>query len=287
MNAEIIDGKRIAALKEVSLQKEVAQFTSAHETPPTLAVILVGEDPASQVYVRRKQEACKRVGIGSLEFFLPKDISQTELLTLITQLNQDRNTHGILVQLPLPKQIDTNLILDTLHADKDVDGFHPLNLGLLAQRRPRLRPCTPYGVMQLLESIHYDVKGKHAVVIGSSTIVGRPMALELLLAQATVTVCHSATKDLSEHVKQADILVSAVGKPGLVLGEWIKPQAAIFDVGITRLSSGKLAGDIQFEEACKRAGFITPVPGGVGPMTVTTLLQNTLLAASLQKNNNS
>jgi methylenetetrahydrofolate dehydrogenase (NADP+)/methenyltetrahydrofolate cyclohydrolase len=240
---------------------------------------MVGGHPASWVYVRNKRRACTEVGIRDASHDLPADVTQVELLSLVRDLNRDPTVHGILVQLPLPAHIDTNRVIDAIDPAKDVDGFHPHNIGLLAQRRPVLRPCTPYGAMRLLESTGESLTGKDAVVVGASNIVGRPMALELLLAGCTVTVCHSQTRDLPRHVSQADILVAAVGRPGLVQGGWVKPGAIVIDVGINRLPDGRLTGDVEFAHARERAAWITPVPGGVGPMTVACLLANTLHAA--------
>jgi methylenetetrahydrofolate dehydrogenase (NADP+)/methenyltetrahydrofolate cyclohydrolase len=281
--ARIIDGKAVAAKVQEAVRVEVAARTARGLRAPALATLLVGENPASQVYVRNKRESCKRLGIRSLPVELPPTITQAELLARIDALNADPEVDGILVQLPLPPQIDGDTVIERIHPDKDVDGFHPYNLGCLAQKRqhprPLLRPCTPYGVMKLLETTGVPTRGARAVVVGASNIVGRPMALELLLADATVTVCNSKTRDLAGIVAQADIVVAGVGKPGFVKGAWIKPGAVVLDVGINRLPDGKLAGDVEFAEAKERAGWITPVPGGVGPMTVAMLMQNTLLAA--------
>lgn len=246
---------------------------------PGLAVILVGDNAASQVYVRNKRNTCQETGIESFSHDLPADCSEDRLRGLIAELNADARVDGILVQLPLPDHIDTESVLETILPGKDVDGFHPYNVGRLALRLPVLRPCTPRGIMTLLQRSALTVKGKHAVIVGASNIVGRPMAMELLLAGATVTVCHRFTQDLPSYVKQADLLVAAVGKPGLIKGDWIKPGAVVVDVGINRTTDGKLVGDVEFDVAAERAGWITPVPGGVGPMTVATLLLNTLEAA--------
>ena len=242
-------------------------------------MILVGTDPASQVYVSHKRKDCEEVGFLSRAYDLPAETSQADLLALIDELNEDPAIDGILVQLPLPENLDSSLLLERIRPDKDVDGFHPYNIGRLAQRMPLLRPCTPKGIMTLLESTGADLYGMHAVVVGASNIVGRPMAMELLLAGCTVTVTHRFTKDLAAHVGQADIVVVAAGKPGLVKGEWIKPGAIVIDVGINRQEDGKLVGDVTFDAALPRAGWITPVPGGVGPMTRAGLLENTLHAA--------
>lgn len=279
MTAQLIDGKSVAAALKNEMRELVQQKLAAGMHQPGLAVILVGDDPASSIYVRNKGEACEQIGIRSIHHHLKETVSEQELINLITELNQDKTVDGILVQLPLPQHIDAEKILETIDPRKDVDGFHAYNLGRLAQRRPLLRPCTPQGVMVLLDSINQIYKGKHAVVVGASNIVGRPMSLELLIAGATVTICHRFTADLAYFVRQADILIAAVGKPGLIKGEWIKPGATVVDIGITRLPNGKLTGDIEFESAKERAAWITPVPGGVGPMTVAMLMRNTLSAA--------
>lgn len=279
MSARIIDGKATAAGIRQEIKQRVAARLSANERAPGLAVILVGADPASQVYVANKRRACEEVGFFSLSHDLPTDTSETALLALIDKLNNDPAIDGILVQLPLPAHINTETVIERIHPGKDVDGFHPYNVGRLALRLPLLRPCTPRGVMTLLKNTGEKLEGKHAVVVGASNIVGRPMALELLMAGCTVTVCHRFTENLSSYVERADILVSAAGKPGLIKGAWIKPWSIVIDVGINRLESGALVGDVEFGPAKKRAAWITPVPGGVGPMTVATLLQNTLYAA--------
>lgn len=283
MTAHIIDGKAVAAELRVSIKQRVDERSAAGQRPPGLAVILVGQNPASEVYVRNKRKACEEAGFHSVSHDLPDDTSQEKLLSLIKELNNDDTIDGILVQLPLPEHINSNMVIETIHPDKDVDGFHPFNVGSLALRMPRLRPCTPRGVMTLLESTGQQIRGMDAVIVGASNIVGRPMSLELLIAGCTTTVCHRFTKNLAEKVSQADLVVVAVGKPGIVKGEWIKEGAIVIDVGINRLDSGKLVGDIEFESASQRAGWITPVPGGVGPMTVATLLQNTLEAAELHQ----
>jgi len=279
MSAQIIDGKAIAALIRQSVKLAVQRRLTAGGRPPGLAVIQVGNDPASQVYVANKRKSCQDVGFVSKAYDLPADTRQDTLLNLIDRLNDDAEIDGILVQLPVPPAIDTETIIERIHPDKDVDGFHPYNIGRLAVRMPVMRPCTRHGLMTLLKSTGVDLRGKEAVVVGASNIVGRPMSLELLLAGCTVTTCHRFTQDLHAHVARADILVVAVGKPGLVKGEWVKPGAIVIDVGINRNAQGKLIGDVEFEIAQARAGWITPVPGGVGPMTVATLLQNTLYAA--------
>ncbi len=281
MSAKIIDGKQIAADVRKDVAEGVKQRLSEGKSAPCLAVILVGADPASQVYVRHKKNACKETGIASLAYDLPATTTQQELLTLVDKLNNDTSIHGILVQLPLPEHLDANEILERIRPDKDPDGFHAFNLGRLAQRMPVLRPCTPKGVMKLLESTGVDLHGKEAVVVGASNIVGRPMTLELLLAGATTTTTHRFTDSLEFHIRRADIVVVGVGKPGLVNGEWIKEGAIVIDVGINRLDDGRLVGDVDYAAASARAGWITPVPGGVGPMTVACLMENTLEAANI------
>jgi methylenetetrahydrofolate dehydrogenase (NADP+)/methenyltetrahydrofolate cyclohydrolase len=279
MPARIIDGKQIAADLRLKIRDRVNQRLENGLIAPGLAVILVGEDPASQVYVRNKRRACEETGIVSRAFDLPSTTSQQSLLELIDQLNADKEIHGILVQLPLPPAIDTETVIERIHPSKDVDGFHPYNIGRLTVRLPKLRPCTPYGVKLLLDAAGETYKGRNAVIVGASNHVGRPTALELLLAGATVTSTHRFTTDLEQHVRRADIVVAAVGKPGLVKGEWIKEGATVIDVGINRREDGTLIGDVDYAEAAQRAAWITPVPGGVGPMTVAVLLQNTLQAA--------
>ena len=278
-SAKIIDGKQVAAdvRKHVSLgvQNRIQQGLR----PPGLAVILVGSDPASEVYVKNKTKACEEVGFHSVKHHLSSSTSQSELLAMIEELNQDDSVDGILVQLPLPGHIDAESILEEIRPDKDVDGFHPYNIGRLVQRMPLLRPCTPKGIMTLLNTTSIELRGKEAIVVGASNIVGRPMAMELLLAGCTVTITHRFTLNLPAKISQADIVVVAAGKPGLVKGEWIKPGAIVIDVGINRMADGSLVGDVEFEAAAARAGWITPVPGGVGPMTVATLMENTLYAA--------
>lgn len=281
MSAQLIDGKAVAEQLISKVGEGVAARLAAGKRAPALAVILVGNDPASAVYVGSKKRSCEKAGIRSLAYDLPVETSQDELLAIIDKLNADAGVDGILVQLPLPRQIDPQAVIERIDPKKDVDGFHPYNMGRLAIKMPLLRPCTPRGVMTLLEEYGIDPKGKKAVIVGASNIVGRPQALEMLMARATVTVCHSATQNLAEEVAAADIVVAAVGIPNFVKGEWIKPGAVVIDVGINRLESGKLCGDVAFDAARERAGFITPVPGGVGPMTVATLLQNTLDSANL------
>ena len=284
MTAQSIDGKSIAANVRQQVSNDIKARIAEGKAAPSLAVVLVGADPASQVYVKHKKNACAEVGINSVAYDLDEGTTQAELLALVDKLNDDSSINGILVQLPLPKHLDSDEILERIKPQKDVDGFHPFNLGRLAQRMPVLRPCTPKGVMTLLESTGTEFKGKEAVIVGASNIVGRPMSLELLLAGCTVTTTHRFTKDLPSHVGRADILVVGVGIPGLVKGEWVKEGAIVIDVGINRLDDGRLVGDIEFEAAQARASHITPVPGGVGPMTVATLMSNTLEAAQMQDN---
>jgi methylenetetrahydrofolate dehydrogenase (NADP+)/methenyltetrahydrofolate cyclohydrolase len=279
MSARILDGKRIADGVLDDLRRRVRARVRAGLPAPGLAVILVGADPASAVYVRNKRRACEKIGFVSRDFDLPASTAQAELFDLIDRLNDDPAIHGILVQLPLPPQIDATALIQRIRPGKDVDGFHAENVGRLALRQPGLRPCTPKGVMTLLAHTDRTVRGRHAVVVGVSNHVGRPMVMELLLAGCTVTACHRFTTDLEAHVRAADILVVAVGKPGLVPGVWVKPGAVVVDVGISRLADGSLAGDVGFADAQARASWITPVPGGVGPMTVAMLMQNTLQAA--------
>ena len=278
MSAERINGNAVSAEIKEKVAQKIGARVKAGKRAPGLAVVLVGSDAASQVYVGKKREACQAIGIDSFAHDLPASTDQESLLKLIDELNNDPKVDGILVQLPLPEHLDATPILERISPEKDVDGFHPYNVGRLAQRIPTLRPCTPAGVMTLLETTGQNIKGMHAVIVGSSNIVGRPMALELLLAGCTVTVCHRFTKDLKHHVEQADLVVVAVGKPGIVQGEWVKEGAIVIDVGINRLDTGKLVGDVDFEAAAERAAYITPVPGGVGPMTVATLMENTLYA---------
>jgi len=282
MTARIIDGKARAARATTEIAQGVAARVAAGQSAPGLAVILIGDDPASQTYVRNKRRTTEAVGMRSSSYDLPATTTQDELLALIDRLNGDVAINGILVQLPLPKHIDAERISERILPDKDVDGFHPYNIGRLVLKRPWLRPCTPYGCMLLLEETGQDLVGKSAVVIGQSNIVGRPMALELLMARCTVTICHSATRDLPAIVAGADILVAAMGKLRFVQGAWIKQGAIVIDVGTNRTEDGKLRGDVDFDSAVQRAGWITPVPGGVGPMTIAMLLRNTLLAADLQ-----
>lgn len=278
MSAQILDGKAQSERIIDQIRLEVDALAASGKRMPTLAVILVGDDPASSIYVRNKRRACERAGVGSVSHDLPASTTQAELLALIDALNDDPNVDGILVQMPLPRQIDPETVIERIHPDKDVDGFHPYNIGRLAVRMPTLRSCTPMGVMTLLQSVHDDMRGLHALVVGASNHVGRPMGLELLMAGCTVTTANSQTRNLPVLALQADIVVVAVGKPNLVRGEWIKEGATVVDVGINRLPDGRICGDVEFEMARNRAAWITPVPGGVGPMTVASLLQNTLQA---------
>ena len=279
MTAKIIDGKAIAANLRHRVRKRVAERIAAGQRAPGLAVILIGNNPASEVYVASKRRACEDIGIVSRSYDLPNTLAQDELIELIDKLNADPTIDGILVQLPLPPQIDPETVIERIRPDKDVDGFHPYNIGRLAVRLPVLRSCTPCGIMTLLEHTGETLRGKDAVIVGASNIVGRPMSLELLLAGCTVTICHRFTRDLESQVRRAEVLVVAVGKPELIPGHWVRPGAIVVDVGMNRLAHGRLVGDVEFEAATERAAWITPVPGGVGPMTVTTLMQNTLYAA--------
>ncbi len=278
MSAQIIDGNALAKKIRIEIATRTASLV-AKGIQPGLAVLLVGEDPASQVYVRNKVRACEDVGMHSILERHPADLSEEKLLRRIDELNQDKSIHGILVQLPLPKHIDSHRVIESIAPEKDVDGFHVANAGALMIGAPLFRPCTPYGCMKMLESIDYPIRGARAVVIGASNIVGKPMAMLLLQAGATVTICNSKTRDLSAHTKEADILVVATGKPKMITAEMVKPGAVVIDVGINRLPDGKLCGDVDFESVQAVASAITPVPGGVGPMTITMLLLNTLEAA--------
>ncbi len=282
MPAQIIDGKAVAQRVTDQVRLDVAAHVASGGSVPGLAVVLVGDSAASQVYVRNKRRTTEAVGMHSFAFDLPATTSEAELLSLVDRLNADPAVSGILVQLPLPKQIDPERVIERIDPKKDVDGFHPYNIGRLVLKMPMLRPCTPYGCMRLLEETGESLVGKHAVMIGQSNIVGRPMALELLMARCTVTICHSATRDLPGVVRQGDIVVAGVGKPNFVPADWIKPGAIVIDVGINRLEDGKLTGDVDFAAAKEVAGWITPVPGGVGPMTIAMLLANTLRAARWQ-----
>lgn len=279
MAAKLIDGKMVSQQCLNVVSERVEQRRKQGLRAPGLAVILVGNDPASAIYVRNKNAACKQVGFESFAYTLPEDTAESTLLSLIDELNAREEIDGILVQLPLPKQINSQNILERIHPDKDVDGFHPYNLGRLAVRNPLLRPCTPKGVMALLSKYDINPKGKKVTIVGASNIVGRPLVLEMMLAGATVTVCHRFTQNLADEVALADIVVAAVGKPNLIRGEWVKPGAIVIDIGINRLEDGSLSGDVEFAVAVERAAMITPVPGGVGPMTIASLLENTLEAA--------
>jgi methylenetetrahydrofolate dehydrogenase (NADP+)/methenyltetrahydrofolate cyclohydrolase len=276
MAAQLINGKSIAEQLLATLKQRIEQRLSAGKRAPALAVVLVGDSAASQIYVANKRRSCEQAGMRSLSYNLPAETSEADLLKLVDELNQDNNVDGILVQLPLPPQINAERVIERIDPLKDVDGFHPYNVGRLALRMPLLRPCTPRGVMTMLQTLDVDLRGLTAVVVGASNIVGRPMSLELLLAGCTVTTCHRFTRNLNEIVARADLLVVAVGKPGFIPGEWVKPGALVIDVGINRLESGKICGDVEFDSASERAAWITPVPGGVGPMTVATLMENTL-----------
>jgi len=280
MTAQILDGRALSASLRENLRRDTAELAAKHGRAPGLAVILVGEDPASQIYVRNKKKACVDIGIESDDFSqtLSAETTQQHLLGLIAELNADPKVDGILVQMPVPEHIDPEVIIEAIDPGKDVDGFHPYNVGRLTARMPALRSCTPFGCMKLLEQTGIDLHGQEAVIVGASNIVGRPMTMELLLAGTTVTVAHKFTRNLQQHIERADIVVAAAGKPGLVKGEWIRPGAIVIDVGINRTDDGKLTGDVEFNEAAERAAWITPVPGGVGPMTITMLLTNTVQA---------
>lgn len=279
MTAQRIDGKAIAQSIRTQLKEKVAARKEAGKRAPGLAVILVGSDPASLVYVGNKRRACEEVGFLSRSYDLDPSTTEAQLLSVIDECNQDPTIDGILVQLPLPDHIEESKVIERIRPDKDVDGFHPYNIGRLAQRIPVLRSCTPMGIMTLIKSTGVDTFGLDAIVVGASNIVGRPMTLELLLAGCTTTTCHRFTRNLEQKVRQADLVVVAVGKPGFIPGEWIKPGAMVIDVGINRLEDGSLVGDVQYDVAAQHASFITPVPGGVGPMTIASLLENTLYAA--------
>lgn len=283
MTAQIINGKAISEALLNDIKAKITARLSKGKRAPCLAVVLVGADPASHIYVRNKRLASERAGIKSIVHELPATISEAELFALIDELNKDENIDGILVQSPLPPQISDEKIIERIHVDKDVDGFHPYNIGRLAVRQPTLRSCTPFGVIKMLQASKIDLMGLDAVIVGVSNHVGRPMALELLLAGCTITSCHRHTKDLADNIRRADLIVAAAGKPGLIKGEWIKPGAIVVDIGINRLDDGTICGDVDFEAAKQRASYITPVPGGVGPMTVATLMENTLLALELSE----
>jgi methylenetetrahydrofolate dehydrogenase (NADP+)/methenyltetrahydrofolate cyclohydrolase len=278
--AILLDGKAVAAKVRAEVAQRSAEFMARHGRRPGLAVVQVGEDPASSVYVRNKRRSSIEAGIESFAHDLPASTSEAQILALVESLNLDPRVDGILVQLPLPKGVNADRVMDAVDPLKDVDGFHPVNTGLLAQKRPRLRPCTPYGVIRLAKEYGIDLTGRRATVVGASNIVGRPMALELLLARATVTVCHTGTRDLRSEVERAEVVVAAVGKAGFIPGEWIRPGAAVFDVGINRTPAGNLVGDVVFESAAERARWITPVPGGLGPMTIAMLLSSAVDAAN-------
>jgi len=281
MTAKIIDGKQIANETILEIKETISKATMKGEKPPGLAVIQVGEDSASKIYIKNKRIACSKVGIKSFNYDLPEQTSETELIELVFSLNNNPDVNGILVQLPLPPQINETIVIETIEPRKDVDGFHPYTIGRLMQRIPILRPCTAIGVMTMLDSIGADPMGKHVVIVGASNLVGRPLALEFLLRGATTTVCHRFTENLEHFVRQADILAVAVGKPNVVLSEWIKKDTIVFDIGINRNKKGDITGDVDFETAKEKASWISPVPGGVGPMTVAMLIKNTLLASKL------
>lgn len=281
MSAKIIDGKAIAEDLLQDLKKEIDVRSKKGIRNPSLAVVLIGSNPASSIYVKNKRLACEKIGVKSIAYDLPNETSEKELLTLIETLNNDTSIDGILVQSPLPSHINNDVIFENISPLKDVDGFHPKNIGLLAIKQPQLRSCTPYGVMKLIKATQLAIQGLDAIVVGSSNHVGRPMALELLLGGCTVTICNRYTQKLQQKIELADIVVAAAGIPDMIKGSWIKPGAIAIDIGINRLESGKIIGDIEFDIAKTRAGFITPVPGGVGPMTVATLMENTLLAQKL------
>jgi methylenetetrahydrofolate dehydrogenase (NADP+)/methenyltetrahydrofolate cyclohydrolase len=283
MAAQLINGKLLSEKLLDNIKQRIEHRVSSGRRAPCLAVILVGDSPASAIYVNNKRRSCEQAGMRSLSYNLAATTSETELLSLVDELNRDASVDGILVQLPLPSQINAERVIERISPIKDVDGFHPYNVGRLALRMPLLRPCTPRGVMTMLGSLEIDLRGLNAVVVGASNIVGRPMSLELLLAGCTVTTCHRFTKNLQNIVANAELLVVAVGKPGFIPGEWVRPGAIVIDVGINRLDSGKICGDVQFESARERAAWITPVPGGVGPMTVATLMENTLDALETQE----
>ncbi len=281
MKATLLDGKYVAHTIQQNLAKKITIKLAEGKQAPGLAVVIIGEDPASKIYVRNKRIACEKLGFYSLSYDLPINTSQSTLEKLIQELNQNDKIDGIIIQTPLPSHLDTANLLEQIHPSKDVDGFHPYNIGRLALRTPLLRPCTPYGVIRLLQHYEINLAGKNAVIIGASNIVGRPMALEFLLKKSTVTICHRYTKDLADKVATADILVVAIGKPNVISSDWLKPNVVIVDVGINRLENNKVIGDVDFDTASQIASFITPVPGGVGPMTVTMLLENTLMAAEM------
>ncbi len=283
MTAQIINGKAIAENLLASIKLKIDARIVAGKRAPCLAVILVGADPASAIYVRNKRKACEKIGIRSIAYELSADTSEANLFTLVDRLNNDATVDGILVQSPLPPQIDEERLIERINVDKDVDGFHPYNIGRLAIRQPTLRSCTPFGVIKMLQAVNIDLMGLDATIVGVSNHVGRPMALELLLAGCTITSCHRHTKDLAGKVRNADLIIAAAGKAGLIQGDWIKAGAIVVDIGINRLADGSICGDVDFNAAKARASYITPVPGGVGPMTVATLMENTLLALELKE----
>ena len=283
MNDKIIDGKLVSANIREKIKEKTKAIKDKYSKVPGLAAVLVGEDPASQIYVRNKRKSCEDVGIYSEEHKLPESTSQDELLALISKLNNDEKINGILVQLPLPSHIDDSKILNSVSPDKDVDGFHPINAGYLFEGKPKFIPCTPHGIIKMLEFYNIDIEGKNAVVLGRSNIVGKPAAILLLQKNATVTICHSRTKDLEDVLKKADIIVAAIGRAHFVKKEMVKEGAVVIDVGINRLDTGKLAGDVDFDAVKEISSFITPVPGGVGPMTITMLMKNVCNAAKTDK----
>ena len=276
----LLDGKAVAGKVRGEVAVRAAELAGRLGRPPGLAVVQVGEDPASSIYVRNKRKAAAEAGIASFAYDLPATTSGADLLTLVDGLNHDERVDGILVQFPLPKGLDATRVMDAIDPGKDVDGFHAVNTGLLAQKRPALRPCTPHGVIRLAEEYGIALRGLRATVVGASNIVGRPMALELLLAGATVTICHTGTRDVEAEVARAELVVAAVGRPHFIPGDWIRPGAAVFDVGINRDANGRMVGDVEYDRAVARAGWITPVPGGLGPMTIAMLLSNAVEAAS-------
>ncbi|GAN29737.1 bifunctional methylenetetrahydrofolate dehydrogenase/methenyltetrahydrofolate cyclohydrolase FolD [Legionella pneumophila] len=280
MPASLIDGREISALHRAELKQRVQYHIEQGQRAPALAVVLIGNDPASVIYVSNKRKACEEVGITSHSYDLPAETTQEKLIELINELNQSDKIDGILIQLPLPKHINERTIIEHIKPEKDVDGFHPYNLGRLAQRNPFLRPCTPLGIMNLLHHYELNVKRKHAVVIGASNIVGRPMSLELLLAGATVTICHKFTQQLQKFVEIADFLIVATGKMDVIATDWLREHQVVIDVGMHRLPDGSIRGDIDFKKAVEKVAWITPVPGGVGPMTIVTLLENTMMSAA-------
>jgi methylenetetrahydrofolate dehydrogenase (NADP+)/methenyltetrahydrofolate cyclohydrolase len=283
MTSQIINGKAIAEDLLIEIKAKIEARTNAGKRAPCLAVVLVGADAASAIYVRNKRRACEKVGIKSIAHELPATITEADLLTLVDSINNDNNIDGILVQSPLPHHINEDKLIEHIAVNKDVDGFHPYNIGRLAVRQPTLRSCTPFGVIKMLRASNLDLMGLDATIVGVSNHVGRPMALELLLAGCTITSCHRHTKDLASKVKSADLVIAAAGKAGLIQGDWIKNGAIVVDIGINRLADGRITGDVDFEAASQRASYITPVPGGVGPMTVATLMENTLLALELSE----